>query len=152
MTTELQQVGIEQKIHFLQQEIRAFLVQVEEFYTHIQQQSLCCKVILHKQKTGLEKFAGFTDLYIPDFRWVVYIDNKRYYLDWKSVTSILDRSNVTLDERIFYINMQYEFQRIRLEVKSAVNRLKDTIFLLQELKSMLDEQNISLKMFSKSIA
>ena len=49
----------------------------------------------------------------------------------------------------FHIQMDYEFRRLRLEVKSAVNRLKDLIILSQEFLQQLEEQRISSKMFDK---
>ena len=98
----------------------------------------------------MEKFgAEFADLYIPNFRWVEYIGDKRIYLNWEHIAIILNRVNATLDERIFHIQMDYEFRRLRLEVKSAVNRLKDLIILSQEFLQQLEEQRISSKMFDK---
>ena len=145
-----QQTDIEQNIAFLLQELRAFLVQIDDFYASLQQQSLFRKVVFHRQKTGLEKFgAEFADLYIPNFRWVEYISDKRIYLEWHNIAYILDRVNATLDERIFHIQMNYEFKRLRLEVKSAVNRLKDMILLSQEFRKQLEEQKISRKMYNK---
>lgn len=151
--TKQQQTDIEQKIEFLQQELSSFLVQVEDFFNSVQQQNLFRKVVLHKQKSGLEKFgAEFSDLYIPNFRWVEYIGEKRKYLDWNNIAYILNRANATLDERIFHIQMNYEFNRLRLEVKSAVNRLKDMIILSQEFQQQIEEQGISFKMFDRLIA
>ena len=145
-----QQTDIEQNIAFLLQELRAFLVQIDDFYSSLQQQSLFRKVVFHRQKTGLEKFgAEFADLYIPNFRWIEYISDKRIYLEWHDIAYILDRVNATLDERIFHIQMNYEFKRLRLEVKSAVNRLKDMILLSQEFRKQLEEQKISRKMYNK---
>ena len=145
-----QQIDIKQKIAFLLQELRAFLVQIDEFYASLQQQSLFRKVVFHKQKTGLEKFGTeFADLYIPNFRWVEYIGDKRKYLNWEHIAIILNRVNATLDERIFHIQMNYEFNRLRLEVKSAINRLKDLIVLSQEIMQQLEEQKISANMFDK---
>lgn len=145
-----QQTDIEQNIAFLLQELRAFLAQIDDFYASLQQQSLFRKVVFHKQKTGLEKFGTeFADLYIPNFRWIEYISDKRIYLEWHNIAHILDRVNATLDERIFHIQMNYEFKRLRLEVKSAVNRLKDMILLSQEFREQLEEQKISLKMYDK---
>ena len=144
------QKEIEEKINLLQRETRLFLSQIEDFYASLQQQSLFRKVVFHKQKTGLEKFgAEFADLYIPNFRWVEYIGDKRIYLNWEHIAIILNRVNATLDERIFHIQMNYEFRRLRLEVKSAVNRLKDLIILSQKFLQQLEEQRISSKMFNK---
>ena len=47
--------------------------------------------------------------------------------------------------------MNYEFNRLRLEVKSAVNRLKDMIILSQEFQQQIEEQGISFKMFDRCI-
>ena len=144
------QKEIEEKINLLQRELRSFLSQIEEFYASLQQQSLFRKVVFHKQKTGLEKFgAEFENLYIPNFRWVEYVGEKRIYLDWDNIAIILNRVNATLYERIFHIQMNYEFRRLRLEVKSTVNRLKDLIILSQEFTQQLEEQKISSKMFNK---
>ena len=143
-------VEIEEKINLLQREVRLFLSQIEEFYASLQQQSLFRKVVFHKQKTGLENFGTeFEDLYIPNFRWVEYIGEKRIYLNWEQIAAILNRVNATLNERLFHLQMNYEFRRLRLEVKSVMNRLKDLIILSQEFKQQLEEQKISSKMFNK---
>ena len=142
------QTDIDEKIDLLVQEIRSFLVQVEAFFQSLKQQQLFRKVVLHKEKSGLEKFdTKFRDIYIPEFCWIEYIGEKRIYLQWENIAYILNRANATLDERVLHIKMEYEFQRLRLEVKSAVNRLKDMLKLSNDFMEILNNQQISLKMF-----
>ena len=140
------QVQIDEKVCLLAQEIRSVLLAVESFYDSLQSQKLFRNVIFHKQKVKLE---NFDDIYIPHLCWVEYIGKKRVYLEWEQIADILNRANASIDERILHIKLHHEFQRLHLEVKSAVNQLKDSIQLSQNFLEMLKNQGISLKMFNK---
>ena len=77
-----------------------------------------------------------------------YVGHDRVYLKWKDVAAVLDRANATADERILHIRLEMEFRRLHLEIKSSIDHLKNSIQLGQDLKKLLKNQNISLKMFN----
>lgn len=141
------EIDVEKKIFLLADEIRSFLNQAENFFQHVQQQHLFRKVLLHKQKVSIKGLESeFKDIYIPNFYWIEYIGDKRKYLSWKEVSHTLNRVNATLDERLLHIRIHYEFQRLHLEAKSYINHLKDMALLSNELKELLEDQGVTLKM------
>lgn len=147
-STDLNNIKLSEKETYLADEIRSILAATERFYESVKMQNIYRPITLHKRKTGLEQFDNLKDIYIPYIRWVEYVGHDRVYLKWKDVAAVLDRANATADERILHIRLEMEFRRLHLELKSSIDHLKNSIQLGQDLKKLLKNQNISLKMFN----